>query len=147
MCRSIFSRSRHLLQVSGQLHAPAALRRGKSCRCIGGWVDPRAGLDDMEKLNAFTMEVNYCGLPYGAWLVCFPVNATLESWFCLSLAWTPQVTPLKQQVGLAWRMAMMSCENIDSYEASCKYLSSQRMESSDGLICELEKIWKEEVLA
>jgi hypothetical protein len=39
------------LEVSGQLHAPAALPPGKSPgnHFIGGWVDPRAGLDDMEK--------------------------------------------------------------------------------------------------
>jgi hypothetical protein len=38
-------------EVSGQLHAPAALPPGKSpgTHFIGGWVDPRAGLDDMEK--------------------------------------------------------------------------------------------------
>jgi hypothetical protein len=37
--------------VSGQLHAPAALPPGKrpGTHFIGGWVDPRAGLDDMEK--------------------------------------------------------------------------------------------------
>jgi hypothetical protein len=37
--------------VSGQLHASAALPPGKSpgTHFIGGWVDPRAGLDDMEK--------------------------------------------------------------------------------------------------
>jgi hypothetical protein len=37
--------------MSGQLHAPAALAPGKSpvTHFIGGWVDPRAGLDDMEK--------------------------------------------------------------------------------------------------
>jgi hypothetical protein len=34
--------------VSGQRHAPAALPPGKrhSTRCIGGWVGPRAGLDE-----------------------------------------------------------------------------------------------------
>jgi hypothetical protein len=36
--------------VSGQLNAPAALRLG-----IGGWVDPRAGLDDMEKREFLTL--------------------------------------------------------------------------------------------
>jgi hypothetical protein len=37
--------------VSGQLHAPVALPRERApgTHCIGGWVDPRAGLDDMEK--------------------------------------------------------------------------------------------------
>jgi hypothetical protein len=34
------------LDVSGQLHAPTALLPG-----IGGWVDPRAGLDAMVKTN------------------------------------------------------------------------------------------------
>jgi hypothetical protein len=41
--------------VSGQLHVPAALPRGKSpppppdIHWIGSWVDRRAGLDDVEK--------------------------------------------------------------------------------------------------
>jgi hypothetical protein len=38
--------------VSGQIHAPAALPtrvRAPGTRWIGGWVDPRAGLNDMEK--------------------------------------------------------------------------------------------------
>jgi hypothetical protein len=38
--------------VSGKIHGPAALPPGKepsSAHCIGGWVGPRADLDDMEK--------------------------------------------------------------------------------------------------
>jgi hypothetical protein len=35
--------------VSGQFHAPAGTH------WIGGWVDPRAGLDDMEKWKFFTL--------------------------------------------------------------------------------------------
>jgi hypothetical protein len=37
--------------VSGQLHAPAIYHRERDpgTYFIGGWVDPRAGLDDMEK--------------------------------------------------------------------------------------------------
>jgi hypothetical protein len=38
--------------VSGQLHVPAALppgERASATHWIRGWVDPRAGLDDMEK--------------------------------------------------------------------------------------------------
>jgi hypothetical protein len=43
--------------VSGQLHALAALPPGKSpgTHFIGGWVDPRADLDDMEKWKFFTL--------------------------------------------------------------------------------------------
>jgi hypothetical protein len=40
------------MEVSGQLHAPAALHPGKespSIRWIGGWVDPRAFLDAVMK--------------------------------------------------------------------------------------------------
>jgi hypothetical protein len=40
------------MEVSGQLHAPAALPPGKEppgAHWIGGWVDLRAGLDDLEK--------------------------------------------------------------------------------------------------
>jgi hypothetical protein len=48
---------RHYLEVSGQLHAPAALPPGNSpgTHFIGGRVDPRAGLDDMEKRKFFTL--------------------------------------------------------------------------------------------
>jgi len=37
--------------VGGQRHAPAALPRGKrpGTHCIGGWVDPRAGMDGCGK--------------------------------------------------------------------------------------------------
>jgi hypothetical protein len=39
------------MEVSGQLHATAALIQGKSSgiHCIGGWVGPRTGLDDVER--------------------------------------------------------------------------------------------------
>jgi hypothetical protein len=35
------------MEVGGQSHAPAALPPGKRpcIHCIGGWVDPTAGLD------------------------------------------------------------------------------------------------------
>jgi hypothetical protein len=38
------------MEVIEQLHAPDALPREKKTGIhrIGGWVDPRAGLDDME---------------------------------------------------------------------------------------------------
>jgi hypothetical protein len=38
--------------VSDQFHAPAAFTLGERARdthWVGGWVDPRAGVDDMEK--------------------------------------------------------------------------------------------------
>jgi hypothetical protein len=44
--------------VSGQLHAPAALPPGKEppgTHWIRGWVDPRAGLDDVEKRKFLTL--------------------------------------------------------------------------------------------
>jgi hypothetical protein len=46
------------MEVSGQLHAPAALppgERAPGTPCIGGWVGPRAGLDDMEKRKIFPL--------------------------------------------------------------------------------------------
>jgi hypothetical protein len=38
------------MEVSGELHVPAALPKGKSpgAHWIGGWVGPRAGLEAME---------------------------------------------------------------------------------------------------
>jgi hypothetical protein len=43
--------------MSGKLHAPAALPRGKGpgAHWIGGLVDPRAGLDDLEKRKFLTL--------------------------------------------------------------------------------------------
>jgi len=39
--------------VGGQRHAPAALysRERLGTHCIGGWVDPRAGLDSVRKIS------------------------------------------------------------------------------------------------
>jgi hypothetical protein len=44
--------------MSGQLYASAALALGKSpgTHCIGGWVGPRAGLDDMERRKILPYE-------------------------------------------------------------------------------------------
>jgi hypothetical protein len=50
--RPTFSWPRHYLEVSGQIHAAAAIPPGErvpSTHWIGGWVGPRAGLDYMEK--------------------------------------------------------------------------------------------------
>jgi hypothetical protein len=58
MYRSTFSWPRHWLEVSGQLHAPAALRPGKEppgTHCIGGWVDPRPVLDQVEERKFLTL--------------------------------------------------------------------------------------------
>jgi hypothetical protein len=44
--------------VSGQLQDPAALTPGKEppgTHWIGGWVGPRAGLDDLEKRKFLTL--------------------------------------------------------------------------------------------
>jgi hypothetical protein len=51
------------------LHAPAALPPGKeppATHWIGGWVDPRAGLDDLEKWKFLTppgLELRPLGRP------------------------------------------------------------------------------------
>jgi hypothetical protein len=38
------------MELSGQLHVPASLSPTKGCTDrLGGWVDPRAGLDAVEK--------------------------------------------------------------------------------------------------
>jgi hypothetical protein len=44
------------MEMSGEQHAQAVLPPGKELRrmcCIGGTVDPRAGLDAVEKRNIF----------------------------------------------------------------------------------------------
>jgi hypothetical protein len=46
------------LEVSGQLHAPTTLpprERAPGNHFIGGWVDPRAGLGDVEKKKFLTI--------------------------------------------------------------------------------------------
>jgi hypothetical protein len=57
MNRSTFSWPRHYLEVSSQVHASAALtpEKGLGTYWIGGWVDPRAGLDDIEDWQFFTL--------------------------------------------------------------------------------------------
>jgi hypothetical protein len=58
MYRSTFSWPRHYLEGSGQFHAPAALPPGKRApgtHWIGGWVDLRAGVDDVEKRKFLTL--------------------------------------------------------------------------------------------
>jgi hypothetical protein len=54
MYRFTFSWPRHYIEVSGQLHAPAVLLPLKEppYPWLGGWVDPRAGLDDVEIENS-----------------------------------------------------------------------------------------------
>jgi hypothetical protein len=59
--------------VSGQLHAPAALPPGKSPRYP---VDPRVGLDDMEKWKFFTLPGLELPLP----LVVQPVASRYTDW-------------------------------------------------------------------
>jgi hypothetical protein len=58
MYKSTCSWPRHWLEVSGQLHAPAALPSRKEppgIHWIGGWVGPRGGLDDVEKRKFFIL--------------------------------------------------------------------------------------------
>jgi hypothetical protein len=47
----------HYLEVSGQLHAPAALLPGTApgTHWIGGWMGPRTGQDDVEKTKFMTL--------------------------------------------------------------------------------------------
>jgi hypothetical protein len=54
--------------MSGQLHAPAALPPRKEPRnhWIGGWVDPRTGVEDVEKEKFLTLpglELRLLGRP------------------------------------------------------------------------------------
>jgi hypothetical protein len=49
------------MEVSGQLHAPAALTPGKEpprSHWIGGWVGPRAGLDRVVKRKILEDKIN-----------------------------------------------------------------------------------------
>jgi hypothetical protein len=45
--------------MSGQFHAPTSLSLGKELpyHLIGVWVDPRTGLDDVEKRKFLTLPV------------------------------------------------------------------------------------------
>jgi hypothetical protein len=64
--------------VSGHLHAPAALPRERApgTHFIGGWVDPRAGLDDMEKWKLLPLS----GLELPPLLVVQPVASRYTDW-------------------------------------------------------------------
>jgi hypothetical protein len=64
--------------MSGQLHAHATLPPGKSpsTHFIGGWVDPRVGVDDMEKWKFFTLSELELPLP----LVIQPVASRYTDW-------------------------------------------------------------------
>jgi hypothetical protein len=64
--------------VSGQLHVPAVLPPGKSpgTHFIGGCVDPRAGLDDMEKWKILTLP----GLELPPPMVVQPVASRYTDW-------------------------------------------------------------------
>jgi hypothetical protein len=67
-----------LTSVSGQLHAPAALpwERAPGTHFIGGWVDPRAGLDDMEKWKFLTL----AGLELPTPMVVQPIASRYTDW-------------------------------------------------------------------
>jgi hypothetical protein len=67
--------------VSGQLHVPAALLLGKEPPCthwIRDWVDPRAGLNDVEKRKFITLpglELRILGRParsQSLYQLCYP---------------------------------------------------------------------------
>jgi hypothetical protein len=55
------------MKLSGQFHAPApAPALAPGTHRIGGWVDPRAGLDDLEKRKFLTLpglEIRPLGRP------------------------------------------------------------------------------------
>jgi hypothetical protein len=58
MYRSTFSWARHWMEVRSQLDVPAALPLEKEpprTPWTGGWVSPRAGLDDVEKRKFLTL--------------------------------------------------------------------------------------------
>jgi hypothetical protein len=68
MYRYTFSLPLRYLEVSGQLHAPVALplEKSPSTHWIGGRMDLRAVLDNMEKWQYFTLpglELRLLGLP------------------------------------------------------------------------------------
>jgi hypothetical protein len=53
------------MEVSGQLHAAAALPPGErtpGIHWIGGWVGPRSGLDDVKKGNILPVRDLNCDL-------------------------------------------------------------------------------------
>jgi hypothetical protein len=64
------------MEVSGQLHAPAALppgERAPGTHSIGGWVGPTTGLDDVEKrkfLLPLGLELRPLGRPVRSQSLC-----------------------------------------------------------------------------
>jgi hypothetical protein len=58
----------------------AKLAQGKNRASLLLWIKELVKtVHGWSNINTFTIKVNYCGLSYGAWLECFPVNATLEA--------------------------------------------------------------------
>jgi hypothetical protein len=58
MYRSTYSPPWHYLEVSGQLHILAGFTPGERApgtHWIGGWVGPRASLDDVERRKIFPL--------------------------------------------------------------------------------------------
>jgi hypothetical protein len=57
---------RHLLEVSGQLHAPASLARERTTgtHWTEGRADPRADLDDVEKRKFLALQRRFIQKPY-----------------------------------------------------------------------------------
>jgi hypothetical protein len=53
------------MEESGQLHAPDALppRRAPGTHCIGRWIDPKAGLDAVEKRKILHCRESNAGRP------------------------------------------------------------------------------------
>jgi hypothetical protein len=107
--------------VSGQLHAPVALPPGKrpGTHFIEGCVDPRAGLDDMQKWQFFTLP----GLELPPFLVVQPVASRYTDWaipaphcnnsviyklssqvlFSVTKFTIPQRNPIKKRIETLWQ--------------------------------------------
>jgi hypothetical protein len=74
-----------MAQVSGQLHAPADLPPGKSTHWIGGWVDHRAGLDDVEKVSDPTETRLPTPRSSSPWPVAIPTALPRSSAVCITV--------------------------------------------------------------
>jgi hypothetical protein len=62
--------------VGGEWSATRHCRFTPGTHFIGGWVDPRAGLDDMEKWKFFTL----LGLEFPSPIVVQPIASRYTDW-------------------------------------------------------------------
>jgi hypothetical protein len=125
MYRSMCSWPHHQLEVSCQFHGPAAFPPGT--HGIGGWVDPRAGLDDTEKWKFLTppgLELRPLSRParsQSLYRLRYPASIEVKEipklFLCFSVVKIPSRMAFLEHLTGAWRLKILTntlrCGNIE----------------------------------